>query len=81
MPTKTGKRSGKKRAAITLADGEGQAITIVGNAQAKRNETVNKTLTKEIINYEAVQRLAPDIKVIILPPGQNFILPEALIGK
>jgi len=72
---------GEKRAAITRADGEGQAILTVANAQAKANKTVNETLTQEIINYTAVQKLAPDIKVIILPAGQNFILPEALIGK
>ncbi len=72
---------GERQAMMTKAEGEAQAILTVANAQAKANETVNKTLTDQIIRYALTQKLGDDIKVVILPSGQNFILGPEVLGK
>ncbi|MFY9458112.1 MAG: hypothetical protein WAP23_04310, partial [Candidatus Spechtbacterales bacterium] len=73
---------GQKRAAVLRAEGEAQALLTVAKAQAQANETVNKTLTDNVIRYSLVQKLGDDIKVVVLPSGQQFILgPEVLGGK
>ncbi len=73
---------GQKRSAILRSEGEAQALLTVANAQAQANETVNKTLTDNVIRYSLVQKLGDDIKVVVLPSGQQFILgPEVLGGK
>lgn len=86
------KAEGQKRAAILTAEGSAQsaiiqaegnakAITTVADAQAKANEVVNKTLTEQIIQYALVQKIGDDIKVVILPSGQQFILGPEVLGK
>ena len=72
---------GKKQSTILVAEGESQAILTVANAQAEANRKVNETLTEKVIQYALVKELGDDIRVIILPTGQNFILgPEVLGG-
>ena len=73
---------GQKKATVLRAEGEAKALLTVANAQAEANETVNKTLTDKVIQYALVQKLGDDIKVVILPSGQQFILgPEVLGAK
>ncbi len=73
---------GRASAAIAEANGQAAAILTVAEAQAKANKLVNETLTDAVIRYQLVQKLGPDIKVIVLPAGQNFILgPDVLGGK
>lgn len=70
---------GVRQGAILEADGQAQAILKVAEAQAKANALVNATLTEQVIRYALVQQIGGDIKVIILPTGQEFILgPEVL---
>lgn len=65
---------GQANAAIARADGEAIAILTVAKAQADANKTVNTTLTDQIIRYALVQKLGSEIRVILLPIGQDFIL-------
>jgi regulator of protease activity HflC (stomatin/prohibitin superfamily) len=71
---------GARDAAIARAEGEAQAILRVAQAQAEANKLVAETLTREIILYAYVQKLADGTKVIILPNGQQFILPADLVS-
>lgn len=71
---------GRASAAIAEANGQAAAILTVAEAQAKANKLVSETLTDPIIRYELVQKLAPDVKVLILPSGQNFILGPEILG-
>ncbi len=71
---------GSRQAAILNADGQAQAILKVAKAQADANDLLNKTITDQIIKYTTVQKLSPDIKVILLPSGQNFLLDSSLLG-
>lgn len=73
---------GQKQAAILAAEGKAKATLTVADAQAKANQVVNSTLTEQVIRYTLVQELGPDIKVVVLPSGQQFILgPEVLGGR
>jgi len=73
---------GEKIANITRAEGQAKALLTVANARAEANKTLNETLTDQVIQYELVQKLGDDIKVIVLPSGEQFILgPEVLGGK
>ena len=72
---------GEKNATIARAQGEAQAILEVAQAQANANRLVNETLTNEIIQYAYVQKLGEGTRVIILPNGQQFILPADLLAE
>ncbi|MDO8751677.1 MAG: prohibitin family protein [Dehalococcoidia bacterium] len=56
------------------AVGEANAILRVAEAQASANALVNKTLTADLIQFTLVQKLGDQIKVIMLPSNQPFIL-------
>lgn len=66
----------------TSAQGQADAVLIAAQAQAKANQLLQLSLTPELIQYTLVQKLGPDIKVIMLPSGQQFILdPNSLTTK
>ena len=71
---------GAKNAAIAQAQGEAQAILTVANAQGEANRLVGASLTKDIITYAYVQRLAEGTRVIVVPNGQQFFLPPDLLA-
>ncbi len=72
---------GIRAAAILTAEGEAQAILTVAEAQADANAQIDATLTEQLIRYALVRELSDDIRVLILPTGQEFILgPEVLMG-
>lgn len=60
--------------------GDAQSILTVAQAQAQANKLVTSALTEELTRYTLVQKLGPDIKVIVLPSGQNFILGADVLG-
>jgi regulator of protease activity HflC (stomatin/prohibitin superfamily) len=54
---------------ITRAQGEAEA-----------NRLISESLSPEILQYTMIEKLADDIKIIMLPSNQSFILsPDALI--
>lgn len=71
---------GRANAAIAEAEGEARAIRTVAEAQAEANRLLNDTLTEQIIRYELTRKLGDDIKVIVLPSGNNFILGPEVLG-
>lgn len=72
---------GQKQSDIKKAEGQAQAILTVAKARAEANDLVDKTLTDPIIRYELAQKLGGDIKVIVLPAGQDFILGPEVLGN
>lgn len=70
---------GEKQSAILRAEGEANAILKVAEAQAEGNELLNATITDAVTRYTLVKELSPDIRVVVLPSGQDFILgPEVI---
>jgi regulator of protease activity HflC (stomatin/prohibitin superfamily) len=48
--------------------------------EAESNRLISESLSSEILQYTMIEKLADDIKIIILPSGQNFILdPNTLL--
>jgi regulator of protease activity HflC (stomatin/prohibitin superfamily) len=59
------------KAAQNVADAQGVADAAVVSAkgQAQANDLINASLTPALIQYATVNKLAPDVKVILLPAG------------
>lgn len=69
---------GKANAAIAEAEGKAKAITIVTEAQLRANETISNSLTPEVLQYIFYDRLGKEIKVIVIPQGQDFVIPDII---
>lgn len=68
--------TGERQAAILQAEGQAQAILTVANAQAQANDTLQKSITDQIIQWNQIQKLNPNVKVIVMPSGSNLILSD-----
>lgn len=65
---------GEANARIAKAEGEAKYIQIVTDAQVAANEYIAESLTPEILQYILLDRLGEDIKIIVIPSGQNLDL-------
>ena len=72
---------GRRDAAIAEAEGQAKSLLLVADAQSKANKLVAESLTPELIQYTLTQKLGPDIKVILLPGNQPFILGQDVLTK
>lgn len=64
---------GIKDAAITQAEGEMEALSLISDSLAKN---------PDLLTYRYIEKLSPNIRVIILPSDSPFILnPEQLVGE
>ena len=66
---------------IEAAKGEGQAILVKAQKQAQANRELAASLTPALIQYTMIQHLSPNIEVMILPAGQNFMLNSDMLKK
>lgn len=66
---------------IETAKGEGQSTLEKALKQAEANRELSASLTANIIAWEAIQKLNPNVEVMIMPAGQNMILPAELFKK
>lgn len=55
------------------AQGVADSNVITAKGQAQANAAITSSLTPELIQYTAIQRLNPNVQVIYLPEGQNFL--------
>lgn len=63
------------------ARGAADAITIRAKAQAEANTLLDESLTAQVIQYLAVDKLADDLDLALLPSGQGVIIdPSTLLG-
>jgi regulator of protease activity HflC (stomatin/prohibitin superfamily) len=67
-------------ATINKAQGDASATLIQATAQAKSNVLLAKSVTPELIQFQAVQKLAPGVNTILLPSSSNFLLPSSIFG-
>jgi len=68
------KAKGEAAAAIAAAEGQAKSIAIVTEAQVAANEKLAPSLNKDVLQYILLDRLSNDIKVIVIPAGQNLAL-------
>ncbi len=72
---------GEAEQARERARGDADAITIRAEAQATANRLLDASLTAQVIQYLAVDKLADDLDIALLPSGQGVIIdPVTLLG-
>ncbi len=69
---------GEADARMAKAQGEAEYIRIVTDAQVAANKAIADSLTPQVLQYILLDRLGEDIKVMVIPSGQDLdlVLPE-----
>ena len=69
---------GQADAAVIAAQGEAKAILVKAQAQAQAWAALAEVLNKnpEMLTYEYIQKIAPNLQVIYLPSGTPLLLPS-----
>lgn len=63
------------------AQGAADKLRIEAQGQADANRLVSQSLTPELIQFQAVQKLAPNVQIAFLPSGLEIILdPANMLG-
>lgn len=62
------------------AEGEADARLINAKKEAEANNVLTKSITPELVQYLTVQKLAPNVSVMMIPAGNQFILGSDLIS-
>lgn len=72
---------GEAEQARERARGDADAIRIRAEAQAEANTLLDESLTAQVIQWLAVDKLADDLDIALLPSGQGVIIdPATLLG-
>jgi prohibitin 1 len=73
---------GQADAAVIQAQGAAQARVIEAQAEAQALQLVSDVLkdNPDLLQYQYITKLAPDVKVILMPNGSQFILPPELVS-
>lgn len=66
---------GQADAAVISAKGAADARLIQAQAEAQANKVLTDSLTPELLQYQYIIKLAPNVQVIFIPSGNQFILP------
>ncbi|HNM78472.1 MAG TPA: SPFH domain-containing protein [Tepidiformaceae bacterium] len=67
--------------AVETAKGEANATRERANGQADANRALAASLTPEVIQFQAIQKLGDNIQIALIPSGQGVILdPATLLG-
>lgn len=64
---------GEANAAIERAEGEAEVIRLRAAAQAEANDAINASLTEDLLQWQAIQRLSDKVRVMLLPSEQGII--------
>ncbi len=59
--------------AVAEAQGQADANRTTAEGQADANRSINESLTTELIQWQAIQKLNPNVNVMLLPEGNNFL--------
>jgi regulator of protease activity HflC (stomatin/prohibitin superfamily) len=60
---------------VVEAQGQADATRAQAAGQADANRSINESLTDELIRWQAIQKLNPNVSVMLLPENENFIFP------
>jgi len=66
---------------VATAKGEADAIRERANGQADANRALAQSLTPEVIQFQALEKLADNVQIALIPSGQGVIIdPTTLLG-
>jgi regulator of protease activity HflC (stomatin/prohibitin superfamily) len=73
---------GQADATVIQAQGEAQARLIQAEAEAKALQMIAEVLKNNpaLLQYQWITKIAPEVKVILLPDGSQFILPPEVVA-
>lgn len=60
-------------AARQAAKGQADAQVTLANGQAQANAAINASLTENLIRWQTIQKLAPNVQVMLLPSEQGIL--------
>jgi regulator of protease activity HflC (stomatin/prohibitin superfamily) len=60
--------------AVEIATGQANSALIKAQKEAEANRLLTKSITPELVKYLTVQKLAPNVSVMMIPEGNQFIL-------
>lgn len=60
---------------VVTAQGAADALRETAAGQADANASINESLTDQLIRWQAIQKLNPNVQIMLLPEGNSFILP------
>lgn len=66
---------GQADAAVIAAKGAADARLIQAQAEAQANQTLAQSLTPQLLQYQYIIKLSPNVQTIFIPSGNQFILP------
>src|SRR5512146_1785590 len=66
---------GQADAAVIAAKGAADARLIQAQAEAQANQLLNQSLTAQLLQYQYITKLSPNVQTIFVPSGNQFILP------
>ena len=66
---------------VKTAEYQAQQIIKTAQGQAEANRLKRETLTPLLVQQNAIDKLNPNVQVILLPSNSNFLLPSNLLGK
>lgn len=65
----------------TRAQGEADAVEIAAQGQANANALLSASLTPELLQWQAIQQLGPNVDIALIPSGEGLILdPSTLLA-
>jgi regulator of protease activity HflC (stomatin/prohibitin superfamily) len=59
--------------AVVTAQGVADSNRATAAGQADANASINESLTDELIRWQAIQKLNPNVNVMVVPDDGNFI--------
>ncbi len=59
---------------IETARGDAEAVRIAAEAQAAANKLLAESLTDKVIQFQALQKLADNVQIALLPSGEGVII-------
>jgi len=73
-------RKAEAQQQIETARGSAESVRIAAEAQAEANRLLAASLTPEVIQFQALQKLSDNIQIALLPSGQGIIIdPSTLL--
>ena len=75
------KAEGDAKVAVIQAQAAADSRVIQATGEAKANELITQSLNPTLIQYQYVNKLAPNVQTIFVPSGNQFILPLPTVGQ
>jgi regulator of protease activity HflC (stomatin/prohibitin superfamily) len=66
---------GQADAAVIAARGAADARLIQADAEARANQLLAQSLSPQLLQYQYILKLSPNVQTIFIPSGNQFILP------